>query len=539
MPGPGTSQGLRPGGSGFGRGCDLTGVGLGGGLDLTDDRTRIAIGAVLFEGNSFSAVRADLETFKRGYLVTGSDVIGGLEHSATEMAGAISACRAAGAEIVPTLATHGGAGGRVSAAAFATLKEGLLSRLREALPVDGIYLALHGAMLCDDGDDPEGDLLAAVRRIAGSVPIVVSCDLHAHVTTRMLDNATALIGYQHYPHEDTFETGQRAIDLLLRTIDGAVRPVMAMRKLAAIFPPVACGTMVPGPMRDIYHDCRAIEARGEALSASYFPVQAWLDLQTAGTAAVVVTDGDGAAAKALAERLVGRIWAGRHDIAVPLLSPADAFSAGLTTDDAPIVLCECADAPGAGAAGDSAALLRAYKRAAPRSRMAMTIVDPEVVTRGRESGIGGCVSGVIGHAIDPAFGAPMSYRGTVRTIIEGTFDYRGGLFGGVRADMGPSIVLRIDEADVLVTSKSFYEHHDEHFIAAGIDVRAQKFIVVKNHMNFRNGYAWAPRMIVVDTAGAASANLRDLPWTARDRQCFPFEDSPQPYVLETWPEGEG
>lgn len=498
-------------------------------------RKRIAIGALLFEGNSFSAVSADLLTFERRYLVTGGDVVGMLEDGSTEMAGAISACRSVGVEVLPLLATHGGAGGRVAAAAFETLKAGLLARLRDARPFDGLYLALHGAMLCDDADDPEGALLAAVREIVGDVPIVVTCDMHAHVTPRMLSRATALIGYQHYPHDDTFETGRRAIDLLVRIIDGRVRPVMAMRKLAAIFPPVACGTMIPGPMRDIYRHCRAVEASGEALFASYFPVQAWLDLETAGTAAVVVTDGDVERAEAVAEDIVERIWAQRHDISVPLSSPEEALAIGLATNDAPIVICECADAPGAGAAGDSPALLRAYMDAGSDVQMAMSIVDPEVAAEGRRIGIGGSLSGVIGHKIDPAFGVPQPFSGTVANVIDGAFDYRGGLLGGIRATMGPSIVLRIGQADVLVTSTSIYEHHDEHFAAAGIDVRAQKFVVVKNHMNFRNGYAWAPKMMIVDTPGAASANLRGLPWAVRNRQCYPFQDSPLPYHLEAWP----
>ena len=502
---------------------------------MTSHRKRIALGALLFEGNSFSAVGADLHTFESHYLVTGADVISALEDSSTEMAGAISACRSAGAEIVPLLATHGGAGGRVAAAAFDALKADLLNRLRDARPLDGLYLALHGAMLCDTADDPEGDLLAAVREVVGSVPVVVSCDLHAHVTPRMLDHATALIGYQHYPHDDTFETGLRAVGLLVRVIEGEVRPAMAMRKLAAVFPPVACGTMVPGPMRDIHLHCRAIEAGGQALFASHFPVQAWLDLKTAGTAAVVVTDGDAEKAAALAEEVVDQIWTRRHEVSVPLVSPQEALSTGLATDGAPTVICECADAPGAGAAGDSPALLRAYMDAALAVPMAMSIVDPEIVAEGRRMGLDACISGVIGHKIDPAFGVPVRFSGTVANVIDGTFDYRGGLLGGIRATMGPSIVLRIGQASVLVASNSIYEHHDEHFAAAGIDVRAQKFVVVKNHMNFRNGYAWAPKTLIVDTAGPASANLRSLPWAVRNRQCYPFEDSPQPLHLERWP----
>ena len=141
---------------------------------------RIAIGAVLFEGNTLSPLVNTLQDFRNKYLVAGPELLPGLRASGTEMAGAIRALEVAGAGIAPLIATHGGAGGTVDRGAYARLRDGLLDRLRAAAAdgggVDGVYLALHGAMICQGDDDPEGDMLAAVREIVGdSTPIAASC----------------------------------------------------------------------------------------------------------------------------------------------------------------------------------------------------------------------------------------------------------------------------------------------------------------------------------------------------------------------------
>ena len=80
---------------------------------------RIAIGAVLFEGNTLSPLVNTLQDFRNKYLVAGPELVPGLRASGTEMAGAIRALEVAGAGIAPLIATHGGAGGTVSRDAYA------------------------------------------------------------------------------------------------------------------------------------------------------------------------------------------------------------------------------------------------------------------------------------------------------------------------------------------------------------------------------------------------------------------------------------
>src|SRR5262249_34442127 len=118
---------------------------------------------------------------------------------------------------------------------FERLAGELLASIRAAPPVDGVYFSLHGAMATESEGDPEGYLLAEMRKILGErVPIVISLDLHAILTDRMLEHSDAAVAFHTYPHVDFFGTGQRAAKLLLRIMAGEVQPVTAKVTVPAL-----------------------------------------------------------------------------------------------------------------------------------------------------------------------------------------------------------------------------------------------------------------------------------------------------------------
>ncbi|MNV59238.1 hypothetical protein D3C71_1516500 [compost metagenome] len=86
-----------------------------------------------------------------------------------------------------------------------------------SLPLDGIFLDLHGAMVAEHVDDGEGELLSRIRRAIGyDVPISVCLDLHGNITEQSMTDADMLVGYRTYPHIDMAVTGRRAAELLDR-----------------------------------------------------------------------------------------------------------------------------------------------------------------------------------------------------------------------------------------------------------------------------------------------------------------------------------
>ncbi len=215
--------------------------------------------------------------------------------------------------------------------------------------MDGVFLALHGAMILEDEPDAESEIVRRVRGVLKpSTPITVSLDLHGHITAAMLQPDVAYIGYREFPHIDMYETGYRAAQLLIDWINGKVKPVMALSKRHMIFSPDSARTTAP-PLADIVAEGRAMEARGEVLHVSLFPVQPWIDTPDLGFAALVCGESQEAAQKA-ADRLAKMAWDRRAEFE-PEVTPLDEIiriglsSPGLT------VASDSGDAPSGGAAG--------------------------------------------------------------------------------------------------------------------------------------------------------------------------------------------
>ncbi len=493
---------------------------------------RIGIGALLFEGNSFSVGRTGKCDFANNYLCVGKEIFA-LSESGVEVAGALALLRSVNGEAVPLLATHGGSGGCVKAEAYASLKEGMIDRLREELPLDGIYLALHGAMLVEGLEDPEGDILKSVRKIVGrEIPLIISCDMHANVTQPMVELSDAIIGYQHYPHDDAFETGMRSAGLLVRMVRDGLRPEMAVRKIAAVFPPVRQGTKEPGVMRDLFCQARGWEESAELIAASYFSAQPWLDVPDVGFTAVCISSGQSGRAQALADEMVRSVWEQRHSFDVATLSVNAALREGSRVEGGPVVLVELADCVGAGATGDSAQVLAGYLSEGMDASLAIQIVDPPTVANAISVGVGGVFEAQLGNKLGAGYGPPVEATARVVRIVDGSFVYSGGLMSGIQASMGKSAVLETSGATILATSSSAYEYADEQFRAAGIDLRNYKFVVVKNPMNFKQAFNYAPRCILLNTCGPATPELVSLPWKRLSRPCFPIDDQVKPVFRE-------
>jgi microcystin degradation protein MlrC len=204
---------------------------------------RIAIGQFMEESNTFVRQRADLEQFRATQLLYGDEILPRLRGTRAEVGGFLDVLGPAGVEVIPTVAANAVSSGPVTRSAFDHVKDAILERLAAAGRLDGVLLALHGAMVLEDAPDGEGELLAAVRKAIGpAVPLVATLDLHATITARMVEEADALIGYDTYPHIDLYETGAKAATLILRAARGEVRPVTLFARAPMLVPAEGQGT---------------------------------------------------------------------------------------------------------------------------------------------------------------------------------------------------------------------------------------------------------------------------------------------------------
>ena len=488
-------------------------------------RHRVAIGGIAFEGNSLSPARSGRAQFEQKYLKIGREIVTDLAGTGTEYGGAIDVLELRGAEIVPLLATHGGAGGRVTAECWRELKGELLAQLRAAMPVDGVYLALHGAMLCEDNDDPEAEILEEVRAIVGERPIAASYDLHAHLTPRMVRTADITLAYQLYPHDDTFETGQRTVGLLLRTLDGEIDPVVSMCTVPAIIPSQKQRTKGSTPMAALYRLARSYEAESGALAVSYIATQPWMDVPGLGFSAVAVADRNAALADEIATGMARRFWQGRHDFDVDIVAIDDAVRRGAAINGNPVILVDAADCVGGGAVGDSVEVLKRVLALASDASVTTLIVDAETAKQAHAAGIGAKIDVELGNKLDPSYGTPLTARATVERLSDGRFRFSGGVFGNTEAQMGPTALLRIAAGQIVVASFPSYEYAGEQLRALGLDPREMKFVIVKNPMNYQQAFEGAAAFFILASPGPTTPDLKNISLPRAGRPKFPFDDN--------------
>ncbi len=489
-------------------------------------QSRIAVGQISQETNHFVSTITEIGQFSEGgYLSVGDDVLG-LGQSRTEIAGMLSILQnAEGTEVVPLLAARANSSGPLSCECYNQLKSKLLNRLTADPAVDGVLLSFHGSMSSMIEEDTEGDLISAVRETIGTaVPIVVTLDLHANVTSRMVQQATAILGYRTYPHEDVFDTGRRAAELLLRILSTNVDPVMVFAKLPLLLTAFNATTQENSPFADLVQEARLLEHEESILSTSLFYVGSYIDVKEIGCGALVVADGNREFALQNCTRLAKTFWGRREDFHVNTFSTEEAVRRGRDIHGSPVLLLDTADTTGGGAAGDGIGVVKQLLKLGIEEPSMAMVVDPRAAHRCHEAGPGAEVTVTLGHKLDPAWGEPTKLKVRVVRTLDGYFQYRGGIFGGCWADMGPSAVVQVDSVQVLIMSRATYDWGDEQYRAAGMDPESTKFVVVKNMMNFRRGYKDIMKgFFVLDLPGPTPADMRCLTFKNIQRPIYPLD----------------
>ena len=383
---------------------------------------RIAIGQFMEESNTFVRQRADLAHFRATQLLYGAELLERLRGTRAEVGGFLDTLVPAGVEVVPTVAANAVSSGPVTREAFHHVRDALLEALARG-PVDGVLLALHGAMVLEDAPDGEGELLAAVRQAIGpDVPLVATLDLHATITPRMVKEADALVGYDTYPHIDLYETGAKAATILLRAVRGEIRPVTLFARSPMLVPAEGQGTG-DQPMAGLMAEAKRLEARPGVLAVSIFPVQPWLDIPDTGFSVMAVADGLRRAAEIepMVRQLAWQAWESRRRFAVDLLPVDEAIRRALAAEGGPFVLSESADSTGSGSPGDSAHVLERLLALDVRERCLVTVVDAPAVARAIAAGVGADVSTTVGGTLDPRYNRPVRLTGRVRILSDGRF----------------------------------------------------------------------------------------------------------------------
>jgi microcystin degradation protein MlrC len=494
-------------------------------------RPRILIGAILHETNTFNRLPTRLTDFEGRYLCLDAATIRErLTGTATEMAGFMAAAARYGWRVELAVAAACGPSGPLVAADWAALKGRLL---HADGPFDGVLLALHGAMVTAASCDPEGDLVSALRdRLGPDVPIVVTLDMHANVSPRMIAAGDALFPYETYPHIDHVERATEAAAALARLM---ALPGVAGRltRTAVARPPMLDAadhgrTDPPGPMNPLVARARALRQRGDVIAAGLTIGFPWADVATAGPAAIitVLRDDDRCDPTALARDLAQGLWDSRAATQLDFATPAEAMTQARAgrPGDAPLVLADIADNPAGGAYGDSPNLLRAMLEAGLDNAAFATLADPASVAAAARAGEGATLTLSLGGRHDPARTPPMSVTAEVERLHEGRFCSAGPVLRGVHVDMGPMALLRVDGVRMVVASRALAVTDVNLFHVLGLDPARLTTIALKSRNHHRAAFGpLARQVLLVDAGGIATMRLNSLAYRNLPRPLWPLD----------------
>lgn len=425
---------------------------------------------------------------------------------------------------VPVLALNAQPGPVVSSDVWETVKGALLDAICAEARVDGILLALHGAMVTDSTEDGEGDLLEALRSQVGPhVPIICTLDLHANVTEKMVRNADGFFPYDYYPHTDLYEAGQRAADCMYRAVLGQIHPVIGFAKLDCIIPyiPTAHPEMAP-----FVEKTQQLRRQGAVLTANLCHGFFAADIYDLGAAVLVTADGDLQKAKTLADRLGKEIFEKRYNLKRSFYTPEQALKLAMKEKNTPVTIADVADNPGSGGTGDSTWLLKAMIEMDVQDAALAVIYDPETVMLAERAGVGSEVEVSVGGKLVPELtGGPVRALARVCAINDGMVYNREGCSKGVLTPFGKCAVLKIGGIYVIVSSIRTQPWGLEIYRYCGITPSAMKLLVVKSAVQFRASFETvSPVILDVEAPALGPQSPKMLPLAHCRRPIYPLDD---------------
>lgn len=480
---------------------------------------RILVGSFSHESNTFNPNPTTLESFDAAYgqhlelLIT--------QGGRSAFHGVASVLQKHGVDLVYSAAARATPGGPVARKAYDAIKERILEAA--AGPLDGVCLHLHGSMTVEDLDDAEGDLLQAVRETVGpDIPIVCSLDMHAMVSAAMLRHAEAFVGYRTAPHMDAYETGRRAAELLLRSLQERFALTTAAVALPLLVSGEQSETSKP-PMQQLIPLLIQTDRQPDILASSYFLGFPWADVPMSAASALVVTRDDQALAETTAKGLAQVFW--QHLEQFQFTTPAYPFPEALrqaqAMDSGPVCIADCGDNPGAGGSQNIVAPLEHLLAEGVPDVLFGAVADPQAWAFCEQAGCGSSVQLEVGRATIAPESSGLQLDGTVTQL---------GKLGST-----PAAVLRVQETDVVISQRRTMMLDPQDLVHLGLDPASYRILVLKSGYLDPKYEAIATGSLLALTPGYTNQMFTELHYERLPRPMYPldqgFEYRPTDYVL--------
>jgi microcystin degradation protein MlrC len=433
---------------------------------------------------------------------------------------------------VPILIASSFPAGPIEQATFERVLVLMLASLKAALPLDAAYICNHGAMTATHMFDPDGEIVMRVRQIIGpKARLVMSLDLHANISERMVAPCDLVVGYRTNPHVDMIERGEETAFSLRLMLAELAEPKTALVRLPLT--PASVNLLTnAGPYGELidYGQKRQAEHSGAILNVSIFGGFVFSDTPKNGIATVVTARSDRALAQALASEISERAWAMRNRFCKGLMPVAEAVALANAGERAPVIYADSGDNPGGGGSGRTTEFLMALYAAGTQDLIYGSFFDVALAAEAHKLGKGARFMARFnrdrGEAAWERWDLPFEVEAEVVGLTDGRFVGKLGLLQGRKVDLGPAAALRIGGLTVVVISARSQTADPMFFEMFGIDIGKARTVVVKSRGHFRAGFRpwFGPEQVnEVDTAGLTSPVLERLPFEHLPRPSYPLD----------------
>lgn len=431
---------------------------------------------------------------------------------------------------IPIVVTGAPPGGPAESIVWQTFMEKVETGLRSAGPLDGVYIANHGASSAAGIDDTEAMLMRMIRSVVGpSTRIVATHDLHCNVSPETVQELDGLISYRTNPHIDQRERAAEAADLLHELLSGQ-KLVSAYIRLP-ITPPSVTLLTSEGPYADAVRQGAAmIQSKGEGPIAAVSVCAGFVfsDLPKCGMTVTVTARDDITAARQAALKIARSIWADRHRYIPNMIDVSKAVTLAMTATK-PLLLADVADNPGGGGGGNTIWLLQALHEANVPGVTLGILIDPYVAAHAHKAGVGTTFRAVFNHIPD-AFAHRFESEVKVVCLSDGRGIGRRGIYNGREFQLGPSAVLELPDSGVQVVVGSLRRQLADPAMLEifDIDIRKVRVLVVKSRGHYRAGFDEffeSNQIHDVDSKGLTTPNLAQVPFEHLPRPVWPLDQN--------------
>jgi microcystin degradation protein MlrC len=463
---------------------------------------RIAFGGIGIECSTYSRIRARMEDF---------EVLKGQELSDWKR---FAFLKKYPVTFIPTLVAQAVPGGPVEKATYDAIKADFLAGLSASLPLDGLFLPMHGAMFVDGMQDAEGDWMEAARKVVGPDCLMsASYDLHGNVSQRVIDNIDMFSAFRTAPHIDKEETMQRACAMLLHCLDKHIRPSLTWAPIPVLMPGERSSTLWQ-PGKRLWAQVPELNDTPGILDVSLLVGYVWADEPRA-TACAVVTGTDPAAEKTIALNLAQQYWDARKEFQFGTETGTvdECIEHAMKAKTHPAILADSGDNPTGGGTSDRAEVLEELLRYKAQNVVFAGITDRPATDACYAAGVGASLPLSIGATLDPLGSKPVKATAKVVFLLPAA------------TPLLREAVVQIEGITLVLSARRRPYHDIVDFTRLGLQPLSYKIIVVKSGYLSPELAPLANPSLMALSDGAINQDIVHLPKNKLRKPSYPFVEN--------------